>query len=76
MSALHKLTSMISDLKIGIPIEQAYLHIIKHIEFLELKNTKLEQLILLTDPAVADEQVNTLTVKQWTEYQDFLSRRV
>ena len=32
------------------------------------KLTKLKQLLLLTDPAVSSEQMNDLTVKQWTEF--------
>lgn len=32
------------------------------------KVTKLKQLLLLTDPAVSEEQMNDLTMKQWDEF--------
>lgn len=35
---------------------------------LRAENQKLRQLILLTDPAVSNEQMNTLSAKQWAEF--------
>lgn len=41
-------------------------------EFTGLKNklAKLKQLMLLTDPAVSDQEMNTLSAKQWSAFID------
>lgn len=35
---------------------------------LRAENQKLKQLILLTDPAVSNVEMNTLSAKQWSEF--------
>lgn len=41
----------------------------KRIEYLKSHIKKLKQLILLTDPAVHNVEMNDLTTRQWTEYR-------
>lgn len=40
----------------------------KRAQIAERKVEKLKQLLLLTDPAVSSEEVNSLSVKQWSEF--------
>lgn len=35
---------------------------------LKAQNEKLKALILLADPAVSDVEVNTLSIRQWSEF--------
>ena len=41
----------------------------KRIEILEQHVEKLKQLVLLTDPAVHNVEMNDLTMRQWSEYR-------
>lgn len=41
----------------------------KRIEYLKSHIKKLKQLVLLTDPAVHNVEMNDLTMRQWDEYR-------
>lgn len=48
----------------------------KRAQIAEMKVEKLKALLLLTDPAVSDLSMGTLTTRQWREYDRWCEEKI
>ena len=48
----------------------------KRAQIAEMKVEKLEALLLLTDPAVSDVAMGTVTMRQWSEYSRWCEEKI